>query len=146
MANEIRVQSSFSIRNGSLNFDTGRLTAYLANMIGTRGPTPGSIVALTGAGTDINLSELDIPGGICFLVNLDPIGGNPVRFGVKDTISHKFYPMVKLLPGEFAVIRLDDELGNDYLPSGTFPADTGNTFHVRADNNPVNVNVFAFDA
>jgi hypothetical protein len=109
MANEIRVTTALQVRKGSTQYLSQPATVQ-ANMLGTRGPTPGALIIATGAGTDISLAELSIPGGWARLMNLEVDVGtgttsnNYITIGIKS--GGNFYPFTWLQPGEETVLRL----------------------------------------
>lgn len=140
MAQEIRVTSALSIKNGNL-FYISQPGAFIANMAGTKGPTPGSVTVTTD-GVDVSLAQLTALGGMCRVMNVDLT--NKIQIGPKDTGTGKFYPFMDLLPGETYTIRLSDFLGKDEPGTGTFGG-TG-TFHAKSRNASCVLLVEAFDA
>lgn len=143
MSNEIRVVSSLQIRKGNLNYQ-GQPTSFNANMAGLKGPTPGSITAGL-AGTDVDLTEIQVPGGLCRIQNVDPV--NWIEIGMYDPITFKFYPMLELLPGESYIVRLSRKIG-DLQGTGTGSGVTGgtDTLRVKANAAPCDVLIESFDA
>ena len=109
MANEARISGSLHINKGNLEYSS-KPTAFTADVTGTKGPTPGAI-AVTAAGTDVNLSELATPG-LCWLSNLDATAY--ITYGIWDGVE--FHPLGELLAGEFAPLRLSRTIG---LGTGT---------------------------
>ena len=143
MSNEITVQSSLQIRNGSL-FYQSRPSSFQANMTGIRGPTPGSL-HIPVSGIDVALSELDRPGGLCRIMNVDPF--NYASFGIRDTASNRYFPLGELLPGESYVLRLSRILGQDYgTGTGSTPLGQTGVLHMKAPHGAADVIVEAFDA
>lgn len=143
MANEISVRSSLQIKNGNLTY-LGQPTAFTANMVGTKGPTPGYVSA-TAAGVSVSLAALSILGGMCRIMN-DDIAGTILEYGIYDTVTHKFYPLGEALAGETYILRLSRYLGAEF---GTSPGThtTGTTsLYVKGIGQAVNCLVEAFDA
>jgi hypothetical protein len=109
MASEVRITGSLQVRKGVTQYGPSQPGSVQANMTGTRGPTPGAVLVATGAGTDINLSELDLPGGWARVMNLDPgvgtgtVTDNYIAIGIKS--GGTFYPFCWLLPGEDMKVR-----------------------------------------
>jgi len=134
MSNEARVTCNLQITKGNLQHRSFP-TAFLCDVVGTNGPTPGALLATT-VGVDVDLSLLTTPG-LCRLSNLDST--NYVIWGLHDGVD--FYPLGEILPGEFYVIRLFRYLGG--IGTGT-----GGTvsLHIRADTDDCNVLVDAFEA
>lgn len=146
MANEAQVRSQLTIqkRSGSLSlidYRSGPAT-FVATVSGTKGPVPGAFRA-TEDGTDVDLSELDSPG-LCRVMNLD--ADNPVTLGRWDNDAERFYPVMKLLPGESFVIRLADDVADEYSGTGTGTTAASTTLRVKAHNAACNVLVEAFEA
>jgi hypothetical protein len=115
-------------------------------MNGVNGPTPGSI--LVGlAPTAIPLTQIQVLGGWCRLMNYDT--RNFVEVGVLDPVTHGFYPLLELLPGETYAVRLSRKLGVEYgtgAGTGTDVVGTGKQLAAKAFNAPVILLVEAFDA
>lgn len=103
MANEITVNASIKVLNGSLSFNSAP-TSYRATQTTKKGPSPGS-VTVTTSGVTVSLAALTTPG-IAHFINLDAT--NYVRYGLY--IASTFYPFGKLKPGESAVLRLSDDI------------------------------------
>lgn len=142
--NEIRISANLQVRNAAQAW-SNPVSAFNANQSGIRGPTPGAVLVPTG-GVDIDLSALAKPGGWCMFTNLDPT--NYVQWGILDGVSHKFYVVGELLPGEFHPVRLSRNLGTVYgTGAGTGTDVAGvDTLHFKAINASCNVKVEAFDA
>lgn len=138
MANEIRITSSLQIRKGNLQYGPSQPSTIQADMIGTRGPTPGALIIATGAGTDISLAELSLQGGWARVRNLESdlgtgtIANNYVTIGIKS--GGTFYPFTWLLPGEHCPIR--------FVPN--WVGFLG-TYHAIAAHAPAQLWVEAFD-
>lgn len=138
MANEARINSSLQIKTGNLDYQS-RPTAFQATVTGAKGPTPGAI-AVSTAGTDVDLSELSTPG-LCFITNIDST--NYVTYGIWDGAT--FYPLGELLPGECYVLRLSRSLTQEY---GTGTGTTGtniNRLRLKANGATANIRVEAFE-
>ena len=145
MPGQLNVLVNLRLQNGFLVWQS-QPTSFIANMQGERGPTPGSLHVPTH-GIDANFSELTVPGGLCWLINIDPV--NYVTYGIFDHVYNRFYPIGELLPGEPYLLRLSRHLGVEYgtgSGSGTGTAGTGDTLHFRANNAPCDIVVAAFDA
>jgi len=105
MSSEATIQSTLTIRKLSstttvLDYSS-RPTSFVADVTGTKGPSPGAVSITTG-GTSIDLSELSWPS-LCRFMNQDDT--NRVEVGVYDGVS-TFYPFIELLPGESYTMRL----------------------------------------
>ncbi len=140
MANEATIRASLQIISGKLQYFS-KPVVFLADVAGAKGPVPGAIW-IEVDGTDIDFSELTVPS-LCRFMNLDPT--NFVEWGIWDPEGSTFYPVGELLPGEFSVIRLSRNLGEEY---GTATATTGadtNKLRFRADTARCNVLVEAFE-
>lgn len=138
MANEARVQMSLQIRKGNLNY-ISQPNFFLASVPTARGPIPGGITVPT-TGTNIDFSGLT-NAGICWIHNLSL--SNYVRWGVHDGTI--FHPLGKLLPGEIAIIRLDDDLGEEESDTGTGGTVPPNHFYMKAVGGSCDVRVEAFE-
>lgn len=119
MANEARVQASLQVRktDGSLvllDFQS-RPSAFMADVTGTKGPTPGA-VNVSRNGTTVSFSELTSPS-LCFLHNQS--ASYFVEYGIWNPTQLEFYPLGELMPGEVAVIRLSRNLREEYSSPGT---------------------------
>jgi hypothetical protein len=148
MSDEARVQSLLTIRkvdaSGRVLIDYrhggGTFTADVGGLVG---PTPGSFV-VSVSGTDVDLSRLAAPGGLCRLVNNDPT--NFVTVGVYEPGTDEFYPVLELLPGEGYVVRLSRSALRESTGTGTLPGGYDSKLQLRANAAPVVVSVEAFDA
>jgi hypothetical protein len=136
MANELRVQSSITLRKGNVNYQSAN-NAFIADVVTPipKSQVPGALTCTTG-GTTVDLSELTALGGICRITNVDPT--NFVEYGIWDGAT--FYPLGELLPGEFYVFRLSRNLLTG--ESGTASV---NSLRIRADTAACVVIVEAFD-
>jgi hypothetical protein len=144
MSQEIRLQLSLQIRKGVLVYQSNP-TALIADMLGSSGPTPGTIHVALGTGLDISLSQIVIPGGWCFIMNLDPTvqpTPNFIEYGINDVSN--FFPLGELLPGEFAIFRLSRNVGKEYVGTGTGVANS--TFRIKAHGAATLARVEVFDA
>lgn len=149
MANEARVTSSLQIFKRDESTEVVQLdyqsrpTTFLATVLGSVGPTPGS-VSVSVTGTDVNLSALAVPGGLCRVMNKDTT--NRVEYGIYDPQAGTFYPLGEILPGETYVLRLSRNIAEEF--SGTVTG-TGtlanNSLRFKAYGGSVEVLVEAFD-
>lgn len=139
MADEARVNCGLQIVKDPLEYRS-LPTTFTANVTGTKGPVPGAL-AVSTAGTDVDLSELTDPG-LCRIMNLDST--NYMEVGIWDGLE--FIPFAEVLPGESYVLRLSRNLrvGPSY-GTGTGTTDTGNTLRLKADTASVNALVEAFE-
>lgn len=130
MSNEARVIASLTVRKVSgstvlLDY-ASRPGSFSADVTGTRGPNPGTVIA-TAAGTDVDLSGLTDPGW-CHLHNQDTTGY--VEFGVWDTETSTFFPLLELLPGQSMIIQLSRNFGEDQA-AGTGTTAATNRLRVK---------------
>lgn len=145
MANEARVQSGLYIRKTSgalilLEYQS-RPSAFLADVSGTKGPSPGAI-RVPIAGVDISFPELTTPG-LCWLHNLDAT--NYVEVGIYVPATLTFFPLLELMPGECYTVRLSRNLLEQYAGSGTGTTGSINKLRLKANTAPCNVRVDAFE-
>lgn len=141
MANEATIRAQLTLKKGEIDYRSNP-TVFLADVTGTKGPTPGAIACAVAPGTDVDLSELTTPG-FCVLHNLDST--NYVTYGIWDPEGGKFYPLGELLAGEFTVVRLSRNIQEEYgTGTGTTGADT-NRLRIVADTAACNVFVGAFE-
>jgi hypothetical protein len=129
MASEATLRVSLTIKKGNLTY-VSQPAGYNADVSGTFGPTPGAI-NVTTTGVDVSLTALTHPG-LCRVMNLDDT--NYVQLGTKDPDNNRFYPLIRLLPGESYVFRLDPDVGKEYVGAGTGTAGTNNPVHLKAAN------------
>lgn len=150
MSSEATVRCSLRIRKTSSDITlidyNSQPSAFVTDVDGTKGPTPGAISASI-YGTDVDLSQLTVPG-LCRIMNQDDT--NWVEVGIWDPELLKFYPLMELLPGESYVLRLSRQLGSEFAEgAGTGTGTTGpdtNRLRIRANNAACNVLVDAFEA
>lgn len=131
MANEVSITSVLRVRKLSgttVLLDYLRSASYSANLTGTKGPTPGAIAVPVG-GVAVSLAELTTPGW-CWIHNLDAT--NEVHIGPRDPDSALFYPMLKFGPGERYLVRLSDDLFEEYQGTGTGTGSPANQLWARA--------------
>lgn len=140
MADEITVRVSIRVSKGTL-YHQSNPTAFTADMAGTGGPSPGTIVATT-AGTDVYFTGLTEPG-VCTMQNYDP--DNFVQVGIYEPTGAVFYPMLEILPGEIWPMRLSRNLFEQYSGSGTGTSPQENKLRIKADVASCKVQVNAFD-
>jgi hypothetical protein len=145
MADEVRVQISLQIRKGNLDYQS-KPTSFVTDFEGTKGPTPASIAVLE-EGTDINLSELAVLGGLCWIQNLDD--AEFVTYGIMNNTIGVFFPLGEALPGEVYLLRISRYLGYEFdttgTGTGTGTAGSDNTLHFRSSAGEVQVRIDAFD-
>jgi hypothetical protein len=145
MANEIQVRSDLKISNGSLQFQS-RPTSFRADMAsGAVGPAPGVVLVNTRfvGGTDIDLSALRSLG-LCQFQNQDST--NTIHIGRFDPEIDRFYPMLKLLAGESYVLRLDDDILEEYTGTATGTTAAATTLRAWAEGAASYLLVAAFEA
>lgn len=147
MANEIRVRSSLAILKGSLYYQSFP-SQFLADLESTKGPSPGA-VTISISGTDIDLSQLQLPG-YCFLQNLedpDSTTNSYVEYGVYEPELNIFYPFGELLPGESTIFKFSRNFQEEWasIGTGTGTATQNNTFRMKAYGDNAVVRVDAFD-
>lgn len=140
MANEATVTSNLRIVAGNINYQS-QPTSFRATVTGRKGPTPGAI-AVSTAGTDVDLSELTTPG-LCRIQNLDTT--NYVQVGIWEPDTSKYYPIMELLAGESYVFRLSRDVGEQYAGTGTGTDTPNNTLRLKAFGAACNVVVEAFE-
>lgn len=140
MADEINVQSRLIIRKNNVYYQSQPGT-FIADFNGSKGPTPGSM-AVSEDGTDIDLSELGTPG-LCFMMNQ----GNtyPVVVGRWDPVTLFFYPFCKLFPGEGFVLRLAEDVEEEYTGTGTGTEATQSKLRAKGWGGPGVLLVEAFE-
>jgi len=116
VANEATLRISLKYRKGNVDYQSGGgSTSYNANVDGTAfGPTPGAIT-VSNLGTVINLSALNSPG-LVHIKSLDTVGY--IEIGIYDAERGVYFPILELLPGEYYVLRLSRNFGEE-LGTGT---------------------------
>ena len=123
MANEVRVQSSLTIKGGNagnLSYQS-QPTSYNGNISAGDGPTPG-VVTASQSGTVVNISAVGTPG-YCRMMNLD--ASNNVEVGVYDPDTNEFYPLLEFPPGLSLVLYLSQFLGSEFGTAGTGTGTSG---------------------
>lgn len=145
MAGEARVTSSLFVRKATgsvVHIDyQSRPASFVADVNGTKGPTPGSILVSVN-GTNIDLTELGTPG-LCRFHNQSPTYS--VRIGRWNETTDEFYPFMLLKPGESYVVRLDADIEEEYSGTGTAVSAAVSTLRAIAMTQDVNLLVEAFD-
>ena len=104
MANEIRMGGSLTISDTNLaeSFNPGSVSIDLANAKGSGGILDvGTAVEVITKGDTAN-------GGVYFFRNTDATNYVEIGLTSDDTSSGTFYPMLKLLAGEFSLGRLSN--------------------------------------
>ena len=148
MANEIRVNSSLTIRqvdadnNVVLEYQS-RPTSFQEDMSGAVGPSPGAILALT-TGTIVDLSVLTIPGAYR-IASLDDDEGNYIEYGIYDPQADEFYPWGELRPGHSHVGYFSRNLLEMYTNTGTGTTGAIKKVMVKAFNANAYCTLEAFD-
>jgi len=140
MADEAQVRVSLQIRSGNLDYRSNP-TAFVADVEGVKGPTPGSLTIPVG-GKSIDMGELTTPG-FCWMTNLDDT--NYVEYGVYDPDTDRFYPLGEILPGEVYILRLARNLQEEYEGTGTGTSGPNNRLFFKANTADVNVRIEAFE-
>ena len=98
MADEISYSGSLTCSNNNLEFSV--VESFLADQTTLGGPSPGTLEIGT---TYEAISTTDITNkGFAFFKNLDAT--NFVEIGLD--VSSTFYPFIKLLPGQSAIVPL----------------------------------------
>lgn len=141
MANEARVTSGFTIKNGNLErrVPTARFSVDVA---GEKGPTPGAIaVSTNNTGVQVDLSQLTTPG-LVQITNLSE--SYYVEWGVYEPATSTFYPVGEVGPGESYCFKFSRNLLEEYVGTGTSAAT--NQFRLRATGGSCNVDVQAYEA
>lgn len=149
MADELRITSSMQIAWG----ETPRVVyrspsqSYTADISGRKGPSPGA-VTISVIGTDIDFSQLTLPGP-CEFINLedpDDTSNSYVEFGIYDPEADRFHPLFELAPGEHTNFRFSRNFLEEYegTDTGTSSNITNNRFRAKAygDNAEVSINAF----
>ncbi len=141
MSNEAQLSISFRINNANLKYNPQAVT-FAEDVAGTKGPSPGALTA-TLAGIDVDLSELALPG-LCMIRNLD--SANFVTVGLKDSVTHVFYPWMEIRAGKSWPVPLSRYLLQG-MGTGTGTADIANaTVHIKSDTADVNISFEAFES
>ncbi len=126
---EVHVRVSFSVRKGNLVYAPPQ-AQYAADMAGAFGPAPGSI-QVTDGGTDVDLSQFTDPGWL-HVYNQEPDGGASVSLGIYDPETDRYYPFIKLAPGQHTAFPLDELFRAEHVGTGT-GTDLGvNRLRIRA--------------
>lgn len=139
MANEFTVSGILQLRRGSQTYSS-QPGSYRSDQSSQGGPSPGSINVPT-TGTDVSFAQLTRPG-LCRIQNLNDT--NRVEWGVHDGLL--FHPVGELLPGEFVILRLSRNLGEEEDVPGTGTTAVVNTFFLRANVAACKVLVEAFES
>lgn len=143
MANEATVRCGLKIRVGNIDYDS-KPTSFNADVSGQFGPVPGAVVA--GAdGTDVDLTALTVPG-LCRIGNIEPAGGNELQVGRWDNASELFYPLMRVKPGEYYVVRLDPDVLEEYAGTGTGTTAAASALRVKGVGGPANCVIECFEA
>ena len=145
---QAQVRSSMSIRIGTnpVQLDhRSQPMVFNIDVVGIKGPSPGAIL-VSVTGTDVDLSELVVPG-LCRFMNLDD--DNFFEYGIFDPDTSTFYPLGEVGPGHFYVLHLSRNLAWQYgtgTGTGTSPGEgETNRLRLKADTAPLNALVEAFE-
>lgn len=140
MSDEITVSETMTILKDNIDEQT-RPNRFLADMTGTKGPTPG-LITVPVTGKVVDLSALSLMGGMCRFYNRDDT--NYVTIGVYDGTN--FFPFCELLPGEFTRVRLSRFINVEFIGSSTGSNSDVNSLMIIANTAACNVLVQAYDA
>lgn len=140
MANEATVNASLQIRKGNLLYRS-QPASFRATVTGEKGPVPGA-VTVSQDGVDVDLSQLTTPG-LCRLQNLSTT--YRVLYGVREPDTSLSYLPFQLLPGEIAVVRFSEFLGEEVQGTGTGTGTPNATFRIKALGGEAVVVVEAFE-
>lgn len=121
MANEVQWQYSLRLyKPGATGapplVNEAYSRAFSDTLAGSRGPTPGSVLA-TKAGTDISMTELATQGGWAEFFNKDPT--NFVTVGIWIASLSRFDPLAEIPPGLGWVVKLSRYLLTTFAGTGT---------------------------
>lgn len=130
MADEIRVQVSISVKKDNLDFRWPFPGAFTADLTTAKGPSPGYLDIPT-TGRQIYFTELTNPH-FCIIANVGADSDNSFEVGIYDSTEREVYPLMLFRPGEFAVIPLSPNLGEEYSGSGTGTTEPRHYLHARA--------------
>lgn len=155
MANEATVQCGLVINGPGKQSFRSPITSFRATMSLAKGATPGA-QTITEVGTDISLAHLDNPGLAWFRNLEDPTdsGAYAITVGRWDPDTDRFYPFIKLLPGEAFPLRLADQVTEEFSGTGTGTTATISTLRAKvvgrqvgqvAENAEAILEVFAFN-
>ena len=150
MANEATLRISLNIRKRSTNTAQtlqmdyrSNPTGFQADVAAVGGPSPGEFLAAL-AGTDLDLTALTNPS-LMWVMNMDDT--NSVHYGPCDHSTGRFYPVFKLLPGEYFVHRLSEFLGQEEgTVTGTASVDSGDTLRFKGVGGACKIRVDCFEA
>lgn len=146
MASEARITTSLSIqkRSGTIPLIDyiSRPSSFQADVDGTKGPTPGSVL-ISVNGTNIDLTQLGTPG-LCRFFNKS--ASYAVLVGRWDEALANFYPFLMLKPGESYVVRLAPDVEDEYSGTGTDTTASVTTLRAIALGQDVDLLVEAFEA
>ncbi len=116
MSSEINVRGNLQIRAGNTNYSSP-VQAFIDDMAGRAGPTPGSILVDTD-GVNVDLSELTQPTW-CEIINQSEITDNYIEYGLWVPDTGTFLPLGEVAPGQSTVLKLSRNLGRRYEGDGT---------------------------
>jgi hypothetical protein len=141
VANEITVTASLIVRNeaGSVQYQSMPMQ-WTADLSPIKGPAPG-YVAVSLDGVDIDLSALGEPG-VAWIQN---VGSYDVTVGVWDVGDSRFQPFARLEPGQFMVVPLSPDLGEEFAGTGTGTTAALNRLRAKAHTAASALVVHAFN-
>lgn len=146
MADELTIRASLNVKG--VTAYQSYPTQYIADLTNKKGPSP-SAVTVSLSGTDIDLSQLTLPGA-CFLANCedpDTTSNSYVEYGIYDPQMNVFYPFGELKPGAIAVFQFSRNFREEWssIGTGTGTSTDNNTFRMKAYGAPAVVKVDAHD-
>tara|TARA_R110001632_G_scaffold16940_4_gene54330 strand:+ start:94 stop:471 length:378 start_codon:yes stop_codon:yes gene_type:complete len=105
MADEIKMSGSLVISDGNLRetYNAGTISIDLAD-----GKGSGGVLAV-GTATEVIPKTDTAAGGVYFFRNTDATNYVEIGLTSNDAVGGTFYPMIKLLAGEFSIGRLSNE-------------------------------------
>lgn len=105
MANEISMSASVKITatNFSESFNPGAVSIDLASSAGAGGTQP------IGTSVEAIVKGDTAAGGVFFFRNIDETNYVEIGLTSTDGVGGTFYPMIKLLAGEYSIGRLVNE-------------------------------------
>lgn len=144
MSNEATIRSSLVLKVGNVNY-ASRPVGFTADVTSGKGPSPGLVTVATASNgmTDIDLSALTPPLGLCKFTNQD--SANAIHIGRYDPASDHFLPFMKLKAGEGYIIRLDDNIDDETTGTSTGTTATASTLRAYAENAAAALLVEAFE-
>lgn len=123
--------------------------SFQADVIGTKGPSPGSIeVSVTG--TNVSFAALAVPGwGFIYhqgrADGVEATTDNYVDYGSWDGTASLFRPLFRLYPGQAVPVQFSPDLGEELPGTGTLGTED-NPLRFRAHGAACNILIAAFEA